>query len=129
MPTQEVAIRSWQTYEAISYCWRDPQDITAIRYNGNQLRIPFNLAAALRGLQQMDEPHYLWADAICINQSDPLDKAMQVPAYASHLLPLLTDAGVAGNKGRRLGTSHLPGVQDLYPYLHSHLGPGRPEIS
>ncbi|KAK4442570.1 HET-domain-containing protein [Podospora aff. communis PSN243] len=75
----EVAIGTRQTYEAISYCWGDPHDKTAIRCNEKQLRIPSTLAAALRGLRLSDRSRHLWADAICINQSDPQDKAMQVP--------------------------------------------------
>ncbi|KAK0634007.1 heterokaryon incompatibility protein-domain-containing protein, partial [Immersiella caudata] len=75
----EVAIGTRQTYEAISYCWGDPHDKTVIRCNEKQLRIPSTLAAALRGLRLGDRSRHLWADAICINQSDPRDKAMQVP--------------------------------------------------
>jgi len=79
----EVAIGTRQTYEAISYCWGDPHDKTLIKCNEKQLKIPSTLAAALQGLRFSDRARHLWADAICIDQSDPLDKAMQVPHMRS----------------------------------------------
>ncbi|KAK5655524.1 hypothetical protein OQA88_5455 [Cercophora sp. LCS_1] len=79
----EVAIGTQQAYEAISYCWGPPEDKTNIRCNEKQLKIPSSLARALRGLRWSDRARHLWADAICIDQSDPLDKAMQVPHMRS----------------------------------------------
>lgn len=79
----EVATGTRTAYEAMSYCWGNPQDKTAIECNGKRLGIPSTLAAALGGLRQRDRPRHLWADAICIDQSDPLDKAMQVPRMRS----------------------------------------------
>lgn len=80
---REVVTGTQTAYETISYCWGDPQDKTAIECNGKRLRIPSNLAAALGGVRQRDGARHLWADAICIDQSDPLDKAMQVPHMRS----------------------------------------------
>ncbi|KAK3319110.1 heterokaryon incompatibility protein-domain-containing protein [Apodospora peruviana] len=71
------------TYEALSYCWGNSQHKTTIECNGKLLKIPSSLAAALGGLRHRDRPRHLWADAICIDQSDPLDKAMQVPHMRS----------------------------------------------
>ncbi|CZR69401.1 uncharacterized protein PAC_19301 [Phialocephala subalpina] len=65
-------------YEAVSYCWGDPKDISSISCNGKQLFVPRRLESALRSMRYPDRPRVLWADAICINQSDVLEKEEQV---------------------------------------------------
>jgi len=76
---REVAIGTHQPYEAISYCWGDSHDRSEIDCNGKSLPIPRSLASALQGLRLENESRHLWADAICIDQSSALDKALQVP--------------------------------------------------
>ncbi|KAK0625947.1 hypothetical protein B0T14DRAFT_89204 [Immersiella caudata] len=34
---------------------------------------------ALRAIQRVDRPVFLWIDQICINQSDPDEKSRQIP--------------------------------------------------
>ncbi|KAK1751515.1 HET-domain-containing protein [Echria macrotheca] len=80
---QEVSTDTPTAYEAVSYCWGATQNKTTIECNSKRLRIPSSLAAALGGLRLRDRPRHLWADAICIDQSDPLDKAIQVPRMRS----------------------------------------------
>src|SRR5436305_12894620 len=65
-------------FEAVSYCWGNRCDQTNIICNGELLPIPKNLAGALRGLRYPDKKRILWADAICINQSDAIEKEHQV---------------------------------------------------
>lgn len=65
-------------YEAISYCWGDPADISYITCNGQALRVPRRLETALRKMRYPDKSRALWADAICINQSDTSEKESQV---------------------------------------------------
>ena len=65
-------------YIALSYTWGDPTFKKVILLNGCLVSITGNLEAALRDLQQEDETEYVWADAICINQSDQEEKTVQV---------------------------------------------------
>ncbi|OCK74527.1 HET-domain-containing protein [Lepidopterella palustris CBS 459.81] len=65
-------------YEAISYCWGDPTVTECIRCGGSVLWITTNLFTALRRFRHKDRSRLLWADAICINQSDNDEKSSQV---------------------------------------------------
>ncbi len=65
-------------YEAVSYCWGDPQDVRMITCNRQQLRVLAEFEVALRNMRYSDRPRMLWADAICINQSDLAEKESQV---------------------------------------------------
>ncbi|KAK1757849.1 heterokaryon incompatibility protein-domain-containing protein [Echria macrotheca] len=66
------------TYDAISYVWGDPNDRIEIKCDGGSMHITANLASALLALRSRDTSRRLWADAICINQSDILEKNHQV---------------------------------------------------
>jgi len=80
---REVDVEVTEKYEALSYCWGNPKDRSTIECNGKQLLIPSNLAAALQGLRLTASSRHLWADAVCIDQADPSDKALQVPRMRS----------------------------------------------
>ncbi|KAF2180153.1 HET-domain-containing protein [Zopfia rhizophila CBS 207.26] len=72
-------------YSALSYCWGNRTDKVQITCNSCSLQIGRNLYNALVVLRNRqarsfpDQPLYLWADAICINQSDSTEKNRQVP--------------------------------------------------
>ncbi|KAL2065433.1 hypothetical protein VTL71DRAFT_3103 [Oculimacula yallundae] len=67
-------------YEAVSYAWgeADSAGPELILCNGRPLFIQPNLASALRTLRHPNKVRILWADAICINQQDILERAGQV---------------------------------------------------
>jgi hypothetical protein len=67
-------------YEALSYCWGDEQETRSI-YDNQHLNLPVrsNLHDALLELRLPDQNRLLWIDAICINQSDDVEKATQIP--------------------------------------------------
>ncbi|RKL30015.1 hypothetical protein BFJ70_g10311 [Fusarium oxysporum] len=65
-------------YEALSYTWGDPEPTKRILVNRLPFWIAANLFAALRQLRLPEQPRVLWADAICINQNDLIEKAGQV---------------------------------------------------
>lgn len=91
-------------YDCLSYTWGDPMsrglyppddlqdDLSAccdknIRHeDGTFIKVTENLVQALRRLTEFGyssardspAPHYLWIDAICINQKDSLEKSSQV---------------------------------------------------
>jgi pyridoxine/pyridoxamine 5'-phosphate oxidase len=77
-------------YVAISYTWRNLNDTAQIRIEGEILEIPRNLAEPL-AYYRVERPHiYLWADSICINQRDLVERSSQVRADAK----LLTNIAV-----------------------------------
>jgi hypothetical protein len=68
-------------FDAISYCWGESTVTTPIICNGKTLLIRLNLCHALKhimnGTAKPIRP--IWADAVCLNQSDNVEKAQQVP--------------------------------------------------
>lgn len=100
----ETPLHDITTFEALSYVWGDPAIREPIKCNGQAMTITTNLAQALRRLrlsraapskgqlEQADLPQQeadehdqstgisrvLWADAICINQEDIIERGQQV---------------------------------------------------
>ncbi|KAK1244181.1 hypothetical protein MKX08_002319 [Trichoderma sp. CBMAI-0020] len=74
------------SYEALSYAWgTDNQNTTHEDiYFGdddddtNKVGVTPPLANALRRLRLLNEPRQVWADALCINQTDNHEKSLQV---------------------------------------------------
>jgi len=67
-----------EPYRAISYAWGDPATTKPISVNDVKIHITVNLECALRYIRHASEPAVLWADAICINQTDDDEKSIQV---------------------------------------------------
>ncbi|CAK1365309.1 unnamed protein product [Cercospora beticola] len=65
-------------YEAISYVWGDATIKSPIACDGKKLVITKNLKEALEQFRDEDHPRVLWADALCINQTDLDERASQV---------------------------------------------------
>lgn len=65
-------------YEALSYTWGHTQREKAIYINNYQLPITDNLSSALPRLRRENVLRALCVDAICINQSDNVEKAHQI---------------------------------------------------
>lgn len=83
------AEESFTQYDAISYTWGgQPSDqILEVSPSGSitkcsQVLITKNLANALTTVRYPNKSRLLWADALCINQSDDLEKAQQIPIMA-----------------------------------------------
>jgi Heterokaryon incompatibility protein (HET) len=66
------------TFIALSYCWGDATSRRSIKVNGYQVLVTQSLEAALRHMRHSGNRVSAWADAICINQSDPVEKSAQV---------------------------------------------------
>lgn len=69
------------TYHAISYVWGDPDDPLnrkPIICNGVEVFIPANLHAAIIEIWRDQPLLKLWADALCIDQDDAVEKSQQV---------------------------------------------------
>ncbi|KAH8730188.1 heterokaryon incompatibility protein-domain-containing protein [Phaeosphaeriaceae sp. PMI808] len=67
-------------YEAVSYCWGEPTFSNKILVQDCKfmLEITANVDSMLRHFRKLKKQRYLWIDALCINQSDPVEKTMQV---------------------------------------------------
>ena len=77
-------------YSALSYAWGSDQTQFPVLMNGRQLTVSTNLHAALQEFRassswfipEADRHHkqsyFIWIDALCINQRDPVERAEQV---------------------------------------------------
>jgi hypothetical protein len=65
-------------YEALSYAWGTEQALEHIVCNGAKLPVTPHLLEGLRSISEAIFVQWLWIDAICINQSDGVEKANQV---------------------------------------------------
>jgi hypothetical protein len=70
-------------YEALSYVWGPIQQPDEILCNGQTIGIQPSLSSALKRLRLPHSERIIWADAICINQSDSVEKSHQVPLMGS----------------------------------------------
>ncbi|KIW08032.1 uncharacterized protein PV09_00976 [Verruconis gallopava] len=66
-------------YEALSYTWGDPKWGGRIRVNDIEVPVTGWLALALESLRLPTEKRTVWADAICINQADLVEKSLEIP--------------------------------------------------
>jgi hypothetical protein len=68
------------SYEALSYVWGAIGDTcpNPVYIDGHAMIISTNLEAALRALRFPNMSRTLWIDAICINQNDMDERAIQV---------------------------------------------------
>ncbi|KAK0667507.1 heterokaryon incompatibility protein-domain-containing protein [Cercophora samala] len=67
-----------EPYTALSYCWGGRETSCKIYLDGCVFSITTTLDAALRDLRDRTHPRRIWADALCINQSDYIEKSYQV---------------------------------------------------
>lgn len=80
--------KAFGLYEALSYVWGDfknPHEICIRNAEDSEYRsftVTRNLYGALRRLRDSDLPRTLWIDAICINQADLQERALQVQIMA-----------------------------------------------
>jgi len=80
-----TVLESSQSYEALSYVWGDPTDVTPIRVNARRHYVTVNLELALRYLRSENEEMVLWIDALCIKYVPshldiPNQNAQKVPS-------------------------------------------------
>lgn len=75
---KNTSFHSDEWYFALSYTWGSPEPPFFIKCDGSDIRITRSLHEALHKLRRTWRPVLVWADAICINQSDNSEKARQV---------------------------------------------------
>ncbi|KAF2435578.1 hypothetical protein EJ08DRAFT_604586 [Tothia fuscella] len=76
-----LSIEDWTqspAYEAMSYAWGDAKVKLSTSCDDQSLEITRNLYEALLRLRYEDKPRRLWADAICINQTNLEERGQQV---------------------------------------------------
>ncbi|KAM0248311.1 hypothetical protein ACHAP5_003481 [Fusarium lateritium] len=66
------------SYTALSYAWGDPRDSLEIDVDGAYVRVAVSLHDALHVLRQNRLSTLVWADALCINQEDKVERGLQV---------------------------------------------------
>jgi hypothetical protein len=66
------------TFIALSYVWGIPTRSRQMLCDGKLLRITESLDLALRGIRHAADPLRLWADQVCINQDDLMERSQQV---------------------------------------------------
>ncbi|WYZ35468.1 hypothetical protein EsH8_X_000115 [Colletotrichum jinshuiense] len=97
-PSLYLELNEWREtyepkYEALSYTWSSPLDpetaYIVTEKSSPLLNLPIrkNLASAFRHLRYLDKPRTMWIDALCINQSDIIERNEQVPRMV-HIYPL-----------------------------------------
>ena len=119
-------------YAALSYAWGDMTPEAYIMCNQQKLPVTASLFSALYFLRDKVEEKYMWCDAVCINQTDPVEKARQVANMlqiyekATHVvgwLGLPTKASHALFTALQEGADFWPKLQlsrDLYHSKRCH---------
>ncbi|KAL1607978.1 Folylpolyglutamate synthetase [Paraconiothyrium brasiliense] len=75
---EHVSLDEIPEYQALSYVWGNPALTSPICVDGQIFEATFNLEAALRHLRKKDASVTLWVDAVCIDQSNNVEKSDQV---------------------------------------------------
>jgi hypothetical protein len=75
---RKVSLKDAPTYTALSYAWGDPGVTTPVLVNGVEFQVTTNLESAFRHIRDDVNPLVLWTDAICINQSDTIERNHQL---------------------------------------------------
>jgi hypothetical protein len=68
-------------YDALSYYWGSPENPESVLCNGESIAVTRNLYSYLNQCRSNiapDKIHWIWIDAICINQSSLDERASQV---------------------------------------------------
>jgi hypothetical protein len=78
-----VSLHDEPDFIALSYCWGGQDLDSATLVDGQCTYITENLETALRNIRVEDTGVYLWADALCINQTDLVEKTWQVQLMRS----------------------------------------------
>jgi hypothetical protein len=79
------------TYEALSYVWGNQTDTLPILVNGVEFSCTRSLHGALQQLAPKQGSRVLWADAICIDQTNNRERTRQV----QHMQWIYTNAAAA----------------------------------
>ncbi|PQE09074.1 Heterokaryon incompatibility protein [Rutstroemia sp. NJR-2017a BVV2] len=65
-------------YHCLSYVWGNPTSVYPIVVDGVEILVNQNLGEAFQRIEGEDDVEFLWADALCINQKNEVEKMHQV---------------------------------------------------
>ena len=77
-PTSHIWSHRTLGYRAIPYTWGGSTASWLIQCNGYEWKIGWSLFSALKHIRSRHRPQVLWADAICINQTDTSERNVQL---------------------------------------------------
>ena len=75
---ETVSLGEYPKYEALSYVWGNDMAPISMVLSGRDIPITQNLDTALRHLRHGQLSRSLWVDAVCIDQSNVVERAEQV---------------------------------------------------
>lgn len=73
-----ASIENPPPYTAVSYAWGDPGRTRKIELGGSLIPISISLYGALEALRLKNESVMVWADALCIDQQNSVERSQQV---------------------------------------------------
>ncbi|KAH9868810.1 hypothetical protein J1614_007884 [Plenodomus biglobosus] len=76
--TAKSRVENLETYDAVSYVWGSPKGKHRVMCNGMLVHITSNVKDVLERLRDTTQSRTLWLDALCIDQSNPRERAEQV---------------------------------------------------
>lgn len=113
-----------EPFWAISYFWGpDPDGPAPSTFTSDRGKMPIteSLASCLKCLRRKRVSTLLWADALCINQNNPMEKALQVRRMGSlyhQAEKVLVWLGTSGHKSESSPAMEL--MADLHrPFCHT----------
>jgi hypothetical protein len=74
----DLAANQVHPYECLSYTWDSAGTEEVMFIDNSEFRVMPNLHNFIKKLRDERAPRTLWADAICINQNDEVEKGLQV---------------------------------------------------
>ncbi|KZL70616.1 heterokaryon incompatibility protein [Colletotrichum incanum] len=95
-------------YHAVSYAWGTLSETAHIICEGREIQVTKSLLEALKRWRRADEEIVLWADSICIDQHNTLEKTHQVMLMAEIYSRAASVFVWLGSND-----AHLDGIEDL----------------
>jgi Heterokaryon incompatibility protein (HET) len=75
---EHYSVNQAKKYQALSYAWGDPRDVSSIQVDGCPFQVSRNLKDFLVSYRTNNTCPVLWIDAVCINQHDILERSAQI---------------------------------------------------
>jgi hypothetical protein len=112
-----VDINKAGEYEALSYAWGSLTDLRVIECDHGALEVTVSLDTALRRLRQLDRPRIMWADAICIDQTNIEERNAQVARMRDIYARATNTIVWLGDDTIHLGdiNSYISTAYDMFP--------------
>jgi len=104
--------------------WGNAKDVAPIYLDGRKFYVTANCVAALRAIRHATRRKTLWVDAICINQSDNIEKGHQVEMMSHIYEKGWVDFLYMGLDEEQIGLA--TGFLDKWTLLYNRRQPMRP---